>query len=73
MDFDFTEEQNTLRESVRKMMDRHATPEYIRRLDREQANAYEHHDAWVEMGLLRMPFPEKHGGPALNRNGSCVL
>ena len=29
MDFSFTEQQNILRDSVRKMLDRVATPEYI--------------------------------------------
>ena len=62
MDFRFTEEQNMLRETVRRMMEKLATPEYIRRLDREQAYPYELYDAWVEMGLLRMPFPEEQGG-----------
>ena len=62
MDFEFTQEQDMLRDSVRRMMDRLATPEYIRRLDREQAYPYELYDAWVEMGLLRMPFPEAYGG-----------
>ncbi len=62
MDFEFSQEQNLLRESVRKLMDRIALPEYIRRLDREQAYPYELYDAWVESGLLRMPFPEEYGG-----------
>lgn len=62
MDFTFSEEQNMLRESIRRMMDRIAMPEYIRRLDREQAYPYELYDAWVEMGLLKMPFPEEYGG-----------
>jgi len=62
MDFSFSDEQNILRESVRKMMDRLATPEYVRRLDREQAYPAELYDAWVEMGLFRMPFPEAYGG-----------
>ena len=62
MDFEFSTEQNILRESVRKLMDRLATPEYIRRLDREQAYPYELYDAWVETGLLAMPFPEEYGG-----------
>ena len=52
MDFGFTDEQNMLRDSVRKLMDKHAPPEYIRRLDREQAYPYELYDAWVEAGLL---------------------
>jgi alkylation response protein AidB-like acyl-CoA dehydrogenase len=62
MDFSFTEEQNMLRESVSKLMDRHAPVEYIRKLDKEQAYPYELYDAWVEAGLLKMPFPEEYGG-----------
>jgi alkylation response protein AidB-like acyl-CoA dehydrogenase len=62
MDFNFTDEQNLLRDSVRKLMDQHAPPEYIRRLDREQSYPYELYDAWVEAGLLSMPFPQEYGG-----------
>ena len=62
MDFRFTEEQIILRDNVRKMMDRIATPEYIRALDKEQAYPYELYNAWVEMGLLRLPFAEDVGG-----------
>lgn len=62
MDFRLTDEQNILRDSVRRMMDRIATPEYIRRLDRDQAYPHELYDAWVEMGLLGLPFPEAYGG-----------
>jgi alkylation response protein AidB-like acyl-CoA dehydrogenase len=62
MDFSFSEEQTLLRDSVRKLMDRHAPPDYIRRLDREQAYPYELYDEWVKAGLLSMPFPEEYGG-----------
>ena len=62
MDFSFTEEQRLMRESVRKLMDRIATPEYVRRLDREQAYPQELYDAWVKLGLLRIPFAEEYGG-----------
>ena len=62
MDFSFTEEQRMMRESVRTLMDRIATPEYVRRLDREQAYPQELYDAWVGLGLLRIPFEEKYGG-----------
>ncbi len=62
MDFEFTEEQRLLRESVRKMMAKHATPEYVRRLDREQAFPDELYAEWLKMGLFRMPFPEEYGG-----------
>ncbi len=62
MDFGFSEEQTLLRDSVRKLMERVATPEFIKRHDREQAYPYALYDAWVEAGLLRLPFPEAYGG-----------
>ncbi|WP_418319816.1 acyl-CoA dehydrogenase family protein [Piscinibacter sakaiensis] len=62
MNFSFTEEQNLLRDSARAMLDRVATPEYIRRCDVEPHYPYELYQAFVEMGLLRMPFPESVGG-----------
>ncbi len=62
MDFGFTEEQNILRDSVRKLMDKHAPPDYVRRLDREQAYPDALYAAWIEAGLLRLPFPEEYGG-----------
>ena len=62
MDFGFSEEQKLLRDSVRKLMDRHASPDYVARHDREQAYPYELYDAWVEAGLLGLPFPERVGG-----------
>ena len=62
MDFSFTEEQRLMRDSVRKVMDRIATPEYVRRLDREQAYPDELYAAWVELGLLRLPFAAEYGG-----------
>jgi alkylation response protein AidB-like acyl-CoA dehydrogenase len=68
MDFGFNEEQNILRESVRKLMDKHAPPEYVRKLDREQAYPYELYDEWVKAGLIGLPFPEEYGG-----SGGTVL
>jgi len=62
MNFDFSEEQVMLRDSLRRVMEKIATPEYIRNLDREQAYPYELYEAWVELGLLRMPFSETYGG-----------
>ena len=62
MDFEFTEEQRMLRDTVRRMMDKVATPEYIRGLDREQAFPEALYREWVAMGLFKMPFPEEYGG-----------
>src|SRR5579863_2961346 len=62
MDFSDTEEQRLLRDSVAKLMNRIATPDHIRRLDQEQAYPYELYDAWVEQGLIGLPFDPEHGG-----------
>lgn len=62
MEFDFTEEQMMLRDSVQKLMARIATTDYVRRLDREKSYPHELYDAWVEAGLLAMPFPKDYGG-----------
>ena len=62
MDFSFTEDQEQLRALVRKLMDRVATPDFIRSHDREQAYPYALYDAWVEAGLFGLPFPEAYGG-----------
>jgi alkylation response protein AidB-like acyl-CoA dehydrogenase len=59
---DLTQEQEMLRDTVHRLMDRLATPEYIRRLDREQAYPYELYEAWLAARLLRVPFPEEYGG-----------
>jgi alkylation response protein AidB-like acyl-CoA dehydrogenase len=62
MDFAFTAEQEMLRDSVRGMMARLATDEYIRRLDSEQAFPRALYEAWASMGLFGMAFPEEYGG-----------
>ncbi len=62
MDFSFSDEQKLLRDTVRKLMDRHAPPDVVARLDGEQAYPYDLYDAWVEAGLLGLPFPERYGG-----------
>jgi alkylation response protein AidB-like acyl-CoA dehydrogenase len=62
MNVAFSAEQKMLRDSVRKLMGRVATPAYLRRLDAERLYPYELYDAWVEAGLLQLPFPEEYGG-----------
>jgi alkylation response protein AidB-like acyl-CoA dehydrogenase len=73
MDFSFSDEQNLLRDSVSKLMDRHAVPETIRRLDREQAYPYELYAAWIEAGLFRMPFEEAYGGLGGDVIDMCII
>ncbi len=62
MDFSFTEEQDLLRESVRRLMERHAPAEVIRAHDRDQTFPYDIYAAWADAGLLALPFPEEIGG-----------
>jgi alkylation response protein AidB-like acyl-CoA dehydrogenase len=62
MDFRLSEEQQMMRDSVRKLMDRVATPTYIREHDRAGRYPSALYQAWVDLGLLRIPFPEAYGG-----------
>ena len=62
MDFEFSAEQNILRDSVRTLMARGAADEYIRTHDRERRFPQALYDRWVAAGLLRLPFPEEFGG-----------
>ncbi len=62
MDFGFTDEQNLLRESVRRLMQKHAPPEYVRQHDRERIYPEELYQACAEAGLIGLPFPEEFGG-----------
>jgi alkylation response protein AidB-like acyl-CoA dehydrogenase len=62
MDFAYTSEQRMLCDSVRKLMQRVATPEHLRHLDGERLYPYEIYDAWVEAGLFLLPLPEIYGG-----------
>src|SRR6201993_3579534 len=66
--FALTSEQKLLRDSVRKLHERHAPREYIRRLEREDTYPYELYQAWVDAGLFGVAFPEKYGG-----SGGSVL
>ena len=62
MDFSFTEEQEMLRDSVVKLMAKHAPPEALRKWDRERTYPEDLYQEWAKAGLLRLPFPEIVGG-----------
>jgi alkylation response protein AidB-like acyl-CoA dehydrogenase len=62
LDFSFTEEQEMLRESVRRLMERHAPREVLRAHDRDETFPNDVYAAWAEAGLLALPFPEEVGG-----------
>ncbi|MGE3245687.1 MAG: acyl-CoA dehydrogenase family protein [Beijerinckiaceae bacterium] len=73
MDFGFTEEQNILRDSIQKLMQKHAPPEVLRQHDRERSFPYDIYQAWIDAGLLRLPFPETIGGEALGGLGGDAI
>jgi alkylation response protein AidB-like acyl-CoA dehydrogenase len=62
IDFSLTDEQQDLVSMVKSLMTKHATEEYIARLDAEQAYPYELWDTFAEAGLLGLPFPVEYGG-----------
>ncbi|HLI20765.1 MAG TPA: acyl-CoA dehydrogenase family protein, partial [Stellaceae bacterium] len=62
MDCRFTEDQNLLRDSVQKLMAKHCPPAEMRRIDRGKIYPYALYDAWVDAGLIAMPFAEAYGG-----------
>jgi len=73
MDFGFSDEQKMLRESVQKLMARHAPPELVRKLDHEKKYAYELYDAWIEAGLLALPFAPEYGGLGGSTVDACIV
>tara|TARA_R110002074_G_scaffold349634_1_gene520269 strand:+ start:51445 stop:52596 length:1152 start_codon:yes stop_codon:yes gene_type:complete len=62
MDFELSQEQQLLRDNVRRMMNDIATTDYIREHDEQGLYPYEVYEQWVEMGLFGLPFPEEFGG-----------
>src|ERR1700761_342050 len=73
MDARFTEEQNLLRDSVAKLMAKHCPPAEMRLIDHAKLYPYELYDAWVEAGLIAMPFAEAYGGLGGSTVDSCII
>src|SRR5581483_9858034 len=61
-DFTPTEEQRDILASVRAMLDRVATEDYLREHDDAENYPYELYEQLVAMGLLGLPFSEEDGG-----------
>jgi alkylation response protein AidB-like acyl-CoA dehydrogenase len=57
-----TEDQRMYRDSLQRVMAELATPEYLRAIDQEGRYPYEIYEAWVQLGLFRIGFPEEYGG-----------
>ena len=67
MDFDLTDDQKQILDTVDRLMKRHYPPEEIRRRDIAHADCRDMLPVFAEAGLLALPFPEKYGGLAADR------
>jgi glutaryl-CoA dehydrogenase (non-decarboxylating) len=72
LNFDFTEEQNMLREAVRSFVDKEIVP-YIREWDRSGAFPREIFDKLRELGLMGVCIPEKYGGSGMDYNSLAIV
>lgn len=63
MDFSFTDEQNLLRDSVRKFVQKNYAPEQRRALVKSELGfSREHWQSFAELGWTALPFSEEDGG-----------
>lgn len=74
MEFNFTEEQNMLRNMVRKFTDNEVKP-VAQRIDKEHNVdlVKEIFKKGAELGLCGIPFPEQYGGAGFGELGYCIL
>jgi len=72
LNFDFTEEQNMLRETVRSFVDKEIVP-YIREWDRSGGFPREIFDKLRELGLMGVCIPEKYGGSGMDYNSLAIV
>lgn len=62
MDFDLTDEQNMLRDTLEKFVKKECPREYCRQIDEEERFPFEVFSKMAELGWLALPFPEEYGG-----------
>ena len=62
MDFKFTEEQELLRQTIRKFIERECPREYQRELDEKEEFPHDLWDKLAEMGMLGLIIDERYGG-----------
>ncbi|UCF06893.1 MAG: acyl-CoA dehydrogenase family protein [bacterium] len=72
MDFTFTDEQNMLREMVKKFVNNEVKP-IAERIDREERIPRDLIDKIGELGLLGVSFPEEYGGAGMGEIGYCIV
>lgn len=62
MDFDLTEQQRVARDSLRALLKREVTPEYVRSCDEAERFPSELFATLAQAGWLGLPIPEAYGG-----------
>lgn len=72
IDFTFTEEQNLLRETVRKFTDNEVRP-LAREIDEREEVPLELIRKAAELGFLGAAVPEEYGGGGIGEVGYCVI
>jgi len=72
MDFTFTDEQNMLREMVKKFVDNEIKP-IADKIDEEEKIPRELIDKIAELGLLGVSFPVEYGGAGMGEMGYCIV
>ncbi|MGH2674496.1 MAG: acyl-CoA dehydrogenase family protein [Actinomycetota bacterium] len=74
MEIAFTDEQDMLRESIRKLLDRYSPPAAVRELEDDPVGYST--ELWEElagMGLLGLTIPEKYGGSEMSALENVIL
>ena len=57
-----SDDQRMMLDSLHRLMADLATPTYLREIDDQARYPHEIYDAWVELGLFRIGFPDAYGG-----------
>ena len=75
MNFDFSEEQEMLRNEARKFLEARCQPMRVRGVLEDADRAYDE-ELWAELvtqGWTALTLPEEHGGLGMSRTDLCVL
>lgn len=73
MDFDFSQEQQMLKESVRRLLEREFPRSYARECDEQRRFPRELWNRMAAMGWLGLPLPKEYGGAGGNELDMSIL
>lgn len=62
MDFELSEEQNMLIETIRKFISRECPPEFAREIDETETFPHALYKKMSDLGFMSLPFPSRYGG-----------